>query len=164
VISEGARPDETDPGLARVHAMLDEDAATKALGIELLALDMGRARMRMTVRPDMVQGHGTCHGGIVFSLADSAFAAACNGRGTGATFAASAEITWVAPAFLGDVLVADAVEHLRYGRNGITDVAVTRESDGAVIALFRGRSLEISRPLTPPSTEPSGDTTSGGQT
>ena len=75
-----------DPGgaegdaAARVRAMLEQDAATAALGIEVLALGPGRATMRMTVRPDMVQGHGTCHGGIVFSLADSAFAATCNGR------------------------------------------------------------------------------------
>jgi acyl-CoA thioesterase len=129
--------------------MLDEDAATAALGIEVLALAPGRATMRMTVRPDMVQGHGTCHGGIVFSLADSAFAAACNGRSPGPVFAASAEITWVAPAFLGDTLMADAVEHTRYGRNGVTDVTVTRQSDGALVALFRGRSVEVSRPPAP---------------
>src|SRR4051812_33773859 len=109
--------------------MLDQDAATAALGVQVVALEPGRARMRMTVRPDMVQGHGTCHGGIVFSLADSAFAAACNGCAAGPVFAASAEITWVAPAFLDDTLVAEAVEHTRYGRNGITDVTVTRERD-----------------------------------
>jgi acyl-CoA thioesterase len=138
-----------DEPVARVRAMLHQDAATAALGVQVVALAPGRATMRMTVRPDMVQGHGTCHGGIVFSLADSAFAAACNGRAHGAVFAASAEITWVAPAFLDDTLVAQAVEHTRYGRNGITDVTVTRERDGAVLALFRGRSIEVSRPPAP---------------
>jgi acyl-CoA thioesterase len=140
-------PDPGEPGgeaVARVRAMLEQDAATAALGIEVVALAPGRATMRMTVRPDMVQGHGTCHGGIVFSLADSAFAAACNGRSRGPVFAASAEITWVAPAFLGDTLVADAVEHTRYGRNGVTDVAVSRQGDGALLALFRGRSVQVS--------------------
>jgi acyl-CoA thioesterase len=154
-----------DPGedpVARVREMLDQDAATAALGIEVVALAPGRATMRMTVRADMVQGHGTCHGGIVFSLADSAFAAACNGRATGPVFAASAEITWVAPAFLGDRLVAEAVEHTRYGRNGVTDATVTREGDGAVLALFRGRSLEVSRPLAPPGTNGPADRAANG--
>jgi acyl-CoA thioesterase len=140
-------PDET--GVARVTAMLARDAASAALGIEVLEVGVGRARMRMRVRPDMVQGYATCHGGLLFALADTAFAAACNGRGSGPTVAASAEITFVAPAFSGDVLVADAVEHTRYGRNGITDVRVTREADGAQLALFRGRSVELSRAPSP---------------
>ena len=148
--SEPPDPGEPDgDAVARVRAMLEQDAATAALGIEVLALAPGRATLRMTVRPDMVQGHGTCHGGLVFSLADSAFAAACNGRSPGPVVAASAEITWIAPAFLGDALVADAVEHTRYGRNGVTDVTVTRQSDGALLALFRGRSFEVSRPPAP---------------
>lgn len=134
----------------RVRAMLAADAATAALGVEVVALAPGRATLRMPVRPDMVQGHGTCHGGLVFALADSAFAAACNGRTARPVVAASAEITWVAPAFAGDVLVAEAEEHVRYGRNGVTDVLVRREADAAVLALFRGRSVEVARPLTPP--------------
>jgi acyl-CoA thioesterase len=153
VTSEPPAPGEPDgEAAARVREMLEQDAATAALGIEVVALAPGRATMRMTVRPDMVQGHGTCHGGIVFSLADSAFAAACNGRSPGPVFAASAEITWVAPAFLGETLVADAVEHTRYGRNGVTDVSVTRQSDGALLALFRGRSVQVSRTPAPPPT------------
>ena len=138
-----------EAGVARVQAMLTRDAASAWLGVEAVEIAVGRARMRMRVRTDMVQGYGSCHGGLAFALADSAFAAACNGRGNGATVAASAEITWVAAAFAGDVLVADAVEHTRYGRNGITDVRVTREADGALLALFRGRSLELSRPPSP---------------
>jgi acyl-CoA thioesterase len=149
VTSDSAPPVET--GVARVTAMLARDAASAALGIEVLEMGVGRALMRMPVRPYMVQGYGTCHGGLVFALADSAFAAACNGRAIGPAVAASAEITWVTPAFSGDVLVADAIEHTRYGRNGVTDVRVTREADGALVALFRGRSVELSRPPTPSS-------------
>jgi len=130
-------------GRARVRAMLAEDAASRGLGIELLDAGAGRARARMTVRPDMLQGHGTCHGGIVATLADTAFAAACNSRGQGPSVAASADVTWVRPAFAGDVLVADAAEQVRIGRSGITDVTVRREADGQVVALFRGRSVEL---------------------
>jgi len=128
---------------ARVAAMLDADAASRALGIELLQVSEGRARVRMTVRADMLQGHGTCHGGIVVALADTAFAAACNSRGTGPSVAASADVTWVRPAFAGEVLVADADEHTRTGRTGVTDVTITRQQDGQVVALFRGRSVEL---------------------
>ncbi len=131
---------------ARVTAMLEADAASAALGIELVQVTTGRARVRMTVRPDMLQGHGTCHGGIVVALADTAFAAACNSRGTGPSVAASADVTWVRPAFAGDVLVADADEHTRTGRTGVTDVTITREQDGHVVALFRGRSVELREP------------------
>ena len=135
----------SDPGGAasRVAAMLAADAASTALGIEVLQLAEGRATVRMPVRPDMLQGHGTCHGGIVVALADTAFAAACNSRGTGPSVAASADVTWVRPAFAGDVLVAEADEHTRSGRTGVTDVTVTREQDGQVVALFRGRSVEL---------------------
>jgi acyl-CoA thioesterase len=126
--------------------MLEADAASAALGIELVQVTQGRARVRMTVRPDMLQGHGSCHGGIVVALADTAFAAACNSRGTGPSVAASADVTWVRPAFAGDVLVADADEHTRTGRTGVTDVTVTRQQDGHVVALFRGRSVELREP------------------
>ena len=127
----------------RVREMLAQDAASAALGIELTDVGAGRAQARMTVRPDMVQGHGTCHGGLVTTLADTAFAAACNSHGDGPSVAASADVTWVRPAFAGDVLVADAREHVRTGRTGVTDVTVRREADGQVVALFRGRSVEL---------------------
>lgn len=127
----------------RVRAMFAQDAASAALGIELHAVSGGRARLRMTVRPDMVQGHGTCHGGLVVALADTAFAVACNSLGAGPSVAASADVTWVRPAFAGDVLVADAQERARTGRSGVTDVTVTREGDREVVALFRGRSVEL---------------------
>jgi acyl-CoA thioesterase len=133
----------------RVRDMLAQDAASAALGIDLTDVGPGRAQVRMTVRPDMVQGHGTCHGGLVATLADTAFAAACNSRGEGPSVAASADVTWVRPAFEGDVLVADADERVRSGRTGVTDVTVRREADGEVVALFRGRSVELRQLPTP---------------
>jgi acyl-CoA thioesterase len=102
----------------------------------------------MPVTAAMVNGHAIAHGGLVFTLADSAFAVACNSHGI-VTVAAGADVEFVAPGRLGDVLLAEAVEHTRYGRSGLTDVTVTRESDGAVIALFRGRSRSLSRPIEP---------------
>ena len=133
----------------RVRAMLAADTASTALGMELLDVGAGRARVRMTVRPDMLQGHGTCHGGLVVTLADTAFAAACNSRGEGPSVAASADVTWVRPAFAGDVLLADAREHVRTGRSGVTDVTVRREADDEVVALFRGRSVELRQVPSP---------------
>lgn len=132
--------------VASAEAMWASDDASRAMGMELLEVAPGRARMRMKVRDDMVQGHGTCHGGALFTLCDSAFAFACNTHGD-VTVAASADITFVAPAYGGDVLVADAVEEVRYGRSGVTKVRLTREADGALIALFTGRSRSLGRPL-----------------
>jgi acyl-CoA thioesterase len=126
------------------EAMLGEDLASARLGIVLDDVAPGRARLRMTVRDDMVNGHAVVHGGLVFTLADSAFAVACNSHGV-VTVAAGADITFTAPATLGDVLVAEAVETDTFGRSGVTDVRVTRESDGVVIAVFRGRSRSLGR-------------------
>ena len=122
--------------------MLASDAATRMLGIELLGYGDGWARAAMTVRADMVNGHGICHGGLIFSLADTAFACACNSWGP-VTVAAGAEIVFVAPARSADVLVADARVRARYARHGIYDVTVTRGEQ--VIAEFRGRSHELRR-------------------
>jgi acyl-CoA thioesterase len=126
--------------------MLASDEASRALGIQLVDVGPGRARMRMRVTETMVNGHDIAHGGLVFALADSAFAVACNSHGT-VTVASGADITFVAPSRLGDVLMAEAVEHTRFGRSGLTDVAVTREDDGSVVALFRGRSRSLGRPI-----------------
>jgi acyl-CoA thioesterase len=120
-----------------VETMMASDAASRLLGIELLDYGEGWARARLTVRDDMVNGHGTCHGGVIFSLADTAFACACNSWGP-VTVAAGADITFVAPGRRGDVLTAEARVRASYGRNGIYDVTVTR--DEQVIAEFRGRS------------------------
>jgi acyl-CoA thioesterase len=124
--------------------MFDADAASRALGIELLEVGDGRALTRMTITGLMVNGHDIAHGGYVFLLADTTFACACNSHGP-VTVAAGAEISFVTSARLGDTLVATAAERTRYGRNGIYDVTVSRESDNAVIAEFRGRSRVIGR-------------------
>jgi acyl-CoA thioesterase len=128
------------------EVMLASDEASRALGIELVEVGPSRARMRMRVTETMVNGHDIAHGGLVFALADSAFAVACNSHGT-VTVASGADVTFVAPGRLGDVLVAEAVEHTRFGRSGLTDVTVTREDDGSVVALFRGRSRSLGRPI-----------------
>lgn len=125
--------------------MLDADKASRALGIELTELSDGHAVATMTVTDLMVNGHDITHGGYVFLLADTAFACACNSHGP-VTVAAGAEVSFVASARLGDVLVATADERTRFGRNGIYDVTVRRAGgDGAVIAEFRGRSRTIER-------------------
>lgn len=121
-------------------AMWADDAASQALGMTLDEIAPGRARLSMRVRDDMVNGHAICHGGFVFALADSAFAFACNSYDR-VTVAQACDIVFVAPARRGDVLVADAAERARYGRNGIYDVAVRRADD--LIAEFRGRSREV---------------------
>src|ERR1700749_4543824 len=99
-----------------VETMMASDAASRMLGIELLDYGDGWARGRMTVRDDMVNGHGICHGGVIFSLADTLFACACNSWGP-STVAAGAEITFVAPGHRGDVLTAEARMRARYGRS-----------------------------------------------
>ena len=121
-------------------ATLAADRAARELGMELLEVGDGTAIVRMMVRADMVNGHAIAHGGYVFMLADTAFACACNSRGQ-ATVTAGADITFVAPARQGDVLVATAGERVSYGRSGIYDVTVRRGDE--VIAEFRGRSRVI---------------------
>jgi acyl-CoA thioesterase len=122
--------------------MWEADDASRALGMEAVEVSLDHARVRMTVTGAMVNGHDIAHGGYIFTLADSAFALACNSRGS-LTVAAGADITFVASARRGDVLVADATQRTAYGRSGITDVTVTRESDGSTIAEFRGRSRSL---------------------
>ena len=120
--------------------MWAEDRASQALGMHIVEVGPGRATLRMTVRHDMVNGHDIGHGGLTFTLADSAFAFACNSRNR-RTVAAGAEVRFRAPTRLGDVLTATAVERSRDGRDGVYDVTVTRED--LVVAEFTGRSREI---------------------
>ncbi|MGW8764303.1 hydroxyphenylacetyl-CoA thioesterase PaaI [Streptomyces sp. NPDC055815] len=120
--------------------MLAADEASQRLGIELLEHSTGTAVLRMTVKPDMVNGHKIAHGGYLFLFADTAFACACNSHGP-VTVAAGADIDFIAPAYEGDVLVATAKERTRFGRSGIYDVSVLRGDE--VIAEFRGRSRTI---------------------
>lgn len=107
----------------------------------------------MAVRSDMLNGHHICHGGFMFALADSTFAFACNGYGE-VTVAAGADITFLTPVQLGEVLVAEGRERARRGRSGVYDVTVRRESDGEVVAEFRGRSRSVGMPV---SSSPSAD-------
>ena len=126
-----------------IAALYAGDAASQALGMEIIETGVGRAAVRMTVREDMLNGHRLCHGGLVFSLADSAFAFACNSHGESA-LAATASIDFLLPAKAGDTLTARALEVWRGGRSGITEVTVTNQ-DGARVALFRGRSSVVRR-------------------
>jgi len=123
-----------------VAAMMAADRASAALGIEVYEHGPGWARARMTVRSDMVNGHDIAHGGLIFTLADTAFACACNGWGP-VTVAADADITFLTPGRLGDVLEAEAKVRTRRGRTGIYDVTVRRGDE--VVAEFRGRSSEL---------------------
>jgi acyl-CoA thioesterase len=108
--------------------------------MELLEVRPGYARVRMAVTESMTNGHGVCHGGLVFTLADSAFAVACNTYDL-PTLAGGADIVFVAAVGAGDELVAEAVERVRFGRSGVYDVTVRRE--GEVVAEFRGRSRSL---------------------
>jgi acyl-CoA thioesterase len=123
-----------------VRRMLDDDLASRSLGITLVEAGPGHATVRMTVTDTMVNGHALAHGGYVFLLADTAFACACNSHGP-VTVAAGADITFVATAHLGDELTARAEERTTYGRSGIYDVTVSRGNE--VIAEFRGRSRTL---------------------
>jgi acyl-CoA thioesterase len=137
-----------DAGVAArcAEAMYARDRASQHLGIAVTDVGPGRAVASMTVTATMVNGHDIAHGGYVFLLADTAFAFACNTYDE-VTVAAGADVTFVAPARLGDVLVAEAVERRRFGRSGVYDVTVTRGPDGDVVAEFRGRSRSLGRPL-----------------
>lgn len=128
------------------HAMFDTDEASKGLGIELVEAADGRAVATMKVTEQMVNGHDIAHGGYLFLLADTAFALACNTHGP-VTVAAGAEISFVAAGRLGDHLTATAIERTRYGRNGIYDVTVHRDTPEGpeVVAEFRGRSRVIEK-------------------
>lgn len=122
------------------EAMWAGDRASQALGMRIVEVGPGRAVVEMTVRADMVNGHAMGHGGLTFTLADSAFAFACNSHNR-STVAASAHIRFLAPTRLGDVLVAEAVERSREGRDGVCDVTV--RCGDTVVATFVGQSKEI---------------------
>jgi acyl-CoA thioesterase len=126
--------------LARVCAdkMWRDDRASIGLGMRIDSIGPGRAVISMTVTETMVNGHGICHGGFVFALADSAFAFACNSHGQHA-LAQHGAITFIRPAHRGETLTAEATERQRGPRSGIYDVRVTG-TDGAVVAEFRGHS------------------------
>jgi len=124
--------------------LFDDDNASQALGMRVLSVTEGRATVQMAVRADMVNGHNICHGGMVFTLADSAFAFACNSRNV-PTVASGCSIEFLAPARKGDILIADATEIALAGKTGIYDATV-RNQAGAIIATFRGRSHRLAIP------------------
>ena len=121
--------------------MFDDDHASQSLGMRIVAIRPGYAKLTMTVRADMTNGHSTCHGGFIFTLADSAFAFACNSYNL-ATVAAGCIIDFLAPAVAGDELTAEATEQALAGRSGVYDVVVTNQK-GQRVALFRGRSRQV---------------------
>ena len=124
------------------ETMFAVDVASKdTMGMELLLCAPGHARMRMQVREFHLNGHGICHGGFIFTLADSTFAFACNSHNNNAV-AAAASIEFLKPAQLGDVLTSTGVEQVLIGRHGVYDMTVRNQRD-EVIALFRGKSAQI---------------------
>ena len=142
-----SRPSAEDVARRSAEAMWASDAASRALGMELVAVTPGRATVTMQVREDMVNGHAIGHGGFTFTLADSAFAFACNSYNR-STVAAACEIRFLAPTRLGELLVAEAVERSREGRDGVYDITV--RCDDTVVAEFVGRSKEIRGALFDP--------------
>lgn len=132
---------------ACADAMWTEDAASRGLGMEMISVGPGRAELSMTVTDRMVNGHKICHGGFIFTLADSTFAFACNTYNQ-RTVAQHCAVTYLTAGKLGDRLTARGVEVSRRGRSGIYDITVTRQ-DGTVIAEFRGHSRTIEGELVP---------------
>ena len=130
------------------QAMFAADRASReTMGMELLACEPGRALMRMTVQPLHLNGHQICHGGFIFTLADSTFAFACNSRNHN-TVAAGCSIEFLKPAHAGDVLTCEGVEQVQSGRHGVYDMRVTNQH-GDVVALFRGKSAQIKGHVLP---------------
>jgi acyl-CoA thioesterase len=135
------------------EVMLGADRASTALGIELRSVRPGAGEVTMVVRPDMANGWDICHGGLIATLADTAFAVACNSYGV-LTLAAGFDITFLEPGRVGDHLLARAAERAVKGRSGVYDVTVVRlrpdGAEGEPIAEFRGRSRNVGRPILPP--------------
>ena len=130
------------------QSMFAVDTATKdTMGIEILVCEPGRAVLRMLVQPLHLNGHQICHGGFIFTLADSTFAFACNSYNKVAV-AAGCSIEFLKPAHLGDVLTCEGVEQTLSGRHGIYDMRVTNQH-GDTIALFRGKSAQIQGTVIP---------------
>ena len=120
--------------------MFARDRASQALGMRIVRVGAGHAELAMTVRDDMLNGHAICHGGFIFTLADSAFAFACNSYNL-TTVASGCTIDFLAPAREGDVLTAVAQERSVSGRTGVYDIEVTQPATATTIALFRGKSV-----------------------
>ena len=122
-------------------SMYARDTASKSLGMRIVHVEPGFSELTMTVRADMLNGHAICHGGLIFTLADSAFAFACNSYNL-STVASGCAIEFIAPAREGDMLTARARERQLAGRTGVYDVEVAN-GRGEMVALFRGKSYRI---------------------
>jgi acyl-CoA thioesterase len=144
-----ATPTPDDIARACAQAMWQQDDASRGLGMELVEVKPGHATLAMTIKPNMVNGQRIAHGGFIFTLADSAFAFACNSHNE-RVVAAQGNITFIRPGKLGDRLVATAREISRSGRSGIYDVRVATD-DGTLIAEFRGHSRVIAGAWLPES-------------
>jgi acyl-CoA thioesterase len=130
------------------EAMFAADRASREfMKMELVRCEPGRATMRMQVRQEMLNGHEICHGGFIFTLADSTFAFACNSHNK-ATVAAGCTIEFLKPGHLGDVLTCDGVEQMLQGRHGIYDMKVTNQR-GEIVAMFRGKSAHVQGTVIP---------------
>lgn len=141
-------PDPHDLARRVGASMFAADHASRAfMQMELLECESGRARMRLTVRAEHLNGHAICHGGFIFTLADSTFAFACNSHNKAAV-AAGASIEFLKPARLGDVLTCTGVEQVLQGRHGIYDMQV-RNQHGETVAMFRGKSAQIPGAVLP---------------
>lgn len=127
---------------ATAAAMWSRDRASQALNMKIVQVQPGSSLLTMPVRTDMVNGHHICHGGLIFTLADTAFAYACNSYNRN-TVASACHIDFLAPAKEGDILEAEAVEQSASGRTGVYDITV-RTTHGKLVALFRGKSYRIS--------------------
>ena len=145
-VSPSMSPDDLARAVGR--AMYEADACSRALGFELAEVRPGYARMRAVIRPDFLNGHGICHGGLIFTLADSTFAFACNSYNVN-TVASGCSIEFLRPVHGGDVLTAEAVEQTISGRTGIYDIRVANGA-GETVAMFRGKSAHIKGHVIPP--------------
>ncbi|WP_051427376.1 hotdog fold thioesterase [Arthrobacter sp. H20] len=143
-----------DTGVQPTHPILEQDHASRWLGIDVVDLTDGHAVITMRLRPEMLNGFGIAHGGMVFAFADSAFALACNpvGETDTITVASGADVTFLASARAGDLLTATATRRGMAGRSGLYDISITAADDGGdrAIAEFRGRSRTIPRPHSIP--------------
>jgi acyl-CoA thioesterase len=129
-------------------SMFAADTASRdTMGMQLLYCKPGEASMRMSIQDKHLNGHHMCHGGFIFTLADSTFAFACNSHNN-ATVASAASIEFLKPAHLGDVLTCVGVEQVLSGRHGVYDMTVRNQKD-QVIALFRGKSSQIQGQVVP---------------
>lgn len=128
-----------------VRRFLTDDAAARALGITASGVRPGAVSIHLTIRPAMLNGHGTAHGAVLFALGDVAFAMACNSHGPPAV-GRSCSIEYLAPAAAGDEVTATAVERSVVGRTGIYDIAIVRNADGQLLAEMRGHSRVLPVP------------------